>query len=118
MGGGVGKAHPSLCPSGRHQSRPQAGRAERLFCPRRGRTLSAAAASHRPGVPMAAGRYYLTAAIPYANGEPHIGHAYEVTAVDVMARFMRLDGYDVRFQTGMDEHGQKIEQTARKLGIA
>jgi methionyl-tRNA synthetase len=66
---------------------------------------------------MAAGRYYLTAAIPYANGEPHIGHAYEVIAVDVMARFKRLDGYDVRFQTGMDEHGQKIEQTARKLGI-
>ncbi|HLI21388.1 MAG TPA: methionine--tRNA ligase [Stellaceae bacterium] len=66
---------------------------------------------------MAAGRYYLTAAIPYANGEPHIGHAYEVIAVDVMARFMRLDGYDVRFQTGMDEHGQKIEQTAKKLGI-
>jgi methionyl-tRNA synthetase len=67
---------------------------------------------------MAAGRYYLTAAIPYANGDPHIGHAYEVIAVDVLARFMRLDGYDVRFQTGMDEHGQKIEQTARKLGIA
>jgi methionyl-tRNA synthetase len=67
---------------------------------------------------MAAGRYYLTAAIPYANGEPHIGHAYEVIAVDAMARFMRLDGYDVRFQTGMDEHGQKIEQTARKLGVA
>ncbi|HEY3917720.1 MAG TPA: methionine--tRNA ligase [Stellaceae bacterium] len=67
---------------------------------------------------MAAGRYYLTAAIPYANGEPHIGHAYEVIAVDALARFMRLDGYDVRFQTGMDEHGQKIEQTARKLGIA
>ena len=66
---------------------------------------------------MAAGRYYLTAAIPYANGEPHIGHAYEVIAVDALARFMRLDGYDVRFQTGMDEHGQKIEQTARKLGI-
>jgi methionyl-tRNA synthetase len=66
---------------------------------------------------MAAGRYYLTAAIPYANGDPHIGHAYEVIAVDVMARFMRLDGYDVRFQTGMDEHGQKIEQTARKLGV-
>ena len=46
---------------------------------------------------MAAGRYYLTAAIPYANGEPHIGHAYEVIAVDALARFMRLDGYDVRF---------------------
>jgi methionyl-tRNA synthetase len=67
---------------------------------------------------MAAGRYYLTAAIPYANGEPHIGHAYEVIAADALARFMRLDGYDVRFQTGMDEHGQKIEQTARNLGVS
>jgi len=67
---------------------------------------------------MAARRYYLTAAIPYANGAPHIGHAYEVIAADALARFMRLDGFDVRFQTGMDEHGQKIEQTARKLGIS
>lgn len=61
-------------------------------------------------------KFYITAAIPYANGEPHIGHAYEVIAVDAMARFKRLDGYDVRLQTGMDEHGQKIEQTATKLG--
>lgn len=61
-------------------------------------------------------KYYITAAIPYANGEPHIGHAYEVIAADVLARFKRLDGYNVRFQTGMDEHGQKNEQTALKLG--
>jgi methionyl-tRNA synthetase len=67
---------------------------------------------------MAAGRYYLTAAIPYANGEPHIGHAYEVIAADALARFMRLDGREVRFQTGIDEHGLKNEQTARNLGIS
>lgn len=60
--------------------------------------------------------FYITAAIPYANGEPHIGHAYEVIAADVLARFKRLDGFDVRLQTGMDEHGQKIEQTAQKNG--
>lgn len=60
--------------------------------------------------------FYITAAIPYANGEPHIGHAYEVIAVDAMVRFKRLDGFDARLQTGMDEHGQKIEQTAAKLG--
>src|ERR1700722_121997 len=66
---------------------------------------------------MSTPHYYLTAAIPYANGEPHIGHAYEVIAADVLVRFKRLDGYKVRFQTGMDEHGQKIEQTARKLGM-
>ena len=59
--------------------------------------------------------YYLTCAIPYANGEPHIGHAYEVIAADALARFKRLDGFDVRFQTGMDEHGQKNEQAAKKL---
>jgi len=62
--------------------------------------------------------YYITCAIPYANGEPHIGHAYEVFVGDTMARYKRLDGYDVRFQTGMDEHGQKNEQTAEKEGIS
>jgi methionyl-tRNA synthetase len=64
--------------------------------------------------------FYLTAAIPYANGDPHIGHAYEVIAADALVRFKRLEAGDdskVRFQTGMDEHGQKIEQTATKLGI-
>src|ERR1700722_4421903 len=66
---------------------------------------------------MSTPHYYLTAAIPYANGEPHIGHAYEVIAAEVLVRFKRLDGFKVRFQTGMDEHGQKIEQTARKLGV-
>lgn len=56
--------------------------------------------------------YYLTTAIAYPNGEPHIGHAYEYIATDVMARFKRLDGYDVRYLTGTDEHGQKMQQTA------
>ena len=58
-------------------------------------------------------RYYVTTAISYPNGVPHIGHAYEVIATDAIARFMRLDGYDVYFLTGTDEHGQKIQQTAR-----
>jgi methionyl-tRNA synthetase len=62
-------------------------------------------------------RYYLTTAIAYPNGPPHIGHAYEVIATDAIARFMRLDGYDVFFLTGTDEHGQKIQQTAAKEGI-
>ena len=57
-------------------------------------------------------RYYITTAISYPNGPPHIGHAYEVIATDAIARFMRLDGYDVFFLTGTDEHGQKIQQTA------
>jgi methionyl-tRNA synthetase len=58
--------------------------------------------------------YLITTAIPYANGAPHIGHAYERIATDVMARFQRLDGRDVLFVTGMDEHGQKMQQTAAR----
>ena len=59
-------------------------------------------------------RYYLTTAIAYPNGPPHIGHAYEAIATDAIARFMRLDGYDVLFLTGTDEHGMKMLQTAGK----
>lgn len=61
--------------------------------------------------------YYITTSISYPNGRPHIGHAYEVIATDAMARFKRLDDYDVRFLTGTDEHGQKMQQTADKEGI-
>jgi methionyl-tRNA synthetase len=64
------------------------------------------------------GAYYITTAISYPNGVPHIGHAYEVIATDTIARFMRLDGYDVYFLTGTDEHGQKIQQTAAKEGLS
>ena len=62
-------------------------------------------------------RYYVTTAISYPNGVPHIGHAYEAIATDAIARFMRLDGYDVFFLTGTDEHGQKIQQTAAREGL-
>jgi len=61
--------------------------------------------------------FYITTAISYPNGPPHIGHAYEAIATDAIARFKRLDGYDVFFLTGTDEHGQKMQQTAAKLGI-
>lgn len=61
--------------------------------------------------------YYLTTAISYPNGVPHIGHAYEMIATDVIARFKRLDGYDVYFLTGTDEHGIKMLQTARNEGL-
>ncbi|MXN66918.1 methionine--tRNA ligase [Stappia sp. GBMRC 2046] len=62
--------------------------------------------------------FYITTAISYPNGAPHIGHAYEAIATDAIARFHRLDGRDVYFLTGTDEHGQKMLQTARKEGIA
>src|SRR5208282_962505 len=62
-------------------------------------------------------RFYITTPIYYVNGEPHIGHAYTTIAADVMARFKRLDGFDVFFLTGTDEHGQKVEQAAVEAGI-
>ena len=62
-------------------------------------------------------QFYITTAISYPNGAPHIGHAYELIASDAIARFKRLDGYDVFFLTGTDEHGQKMLQTAAKEGI-
>ena len=61
--------------------------------------------------------YYITTAIHYPNGRPHIGHAYEMIAADAIARFQRQAGRDVRFQTGTDEHGLKMAQTARTRGI-
>ena len=61
--------------------------------------------------------FYITTAISYPNGAPHIGHAYEMLTVDVLARFKRLDGFNVFFLTGTDEHGQKMVETAYKEGI-
>ena len=62
------------------------------------------------------GPYYITTAIAYAAGKPHIGNVYEIVLADAIARYKRLDGYDVRFQTGTDEHGQKVEERANKAG--
>jgi methionyl-tRNA synthetase len=62
-------------------------------------------------------RYYITTPIYYVNGAPHIGHAYTSIAADVMARFKRLDGYDVFFLTGTDEHGLKVERAAAEAGL-
>jgi methionyl-tRNA synthetase len=66
---------------------------------------------------MAREKFYLTTAISYPNGRPHIGHAYELIATDALARFQRLDGKDVFFLTGTDEHGFKMVQTAAKEGL-
>eukprot|EP00980_Cylindrotheca_fusiformis_P000808 scaffold197_cov129-Cylindrotheca_fusiformis.AAC.5 len=62
--------------------------------------------------------FQITTPIYYVNDKPHIGHAYTSTACDVIARFMRLSGRDVFFLTGTDEHGQKVEQSAEKKGLA
>ncbi|ATQ31187.1 methionine--tRNA ligase [Rhodococcus ruber] len=71
--------------------------------------MTAPAASRPP--------FYLTTAIAYPNGAPHIGHAYEYISSDAIARFKRLDGFDVYFLTGTDEHGLKMQQTAAKEGL-
>lgn len=62
-------------------------------------------------------KYYITTAIAYASAKPHIGNTYEVILADAIARFKRKEGYDVFFQTGTDEHGQKIEEAAKKAGV-
>jgi methionyl-tRNA synthetase len=61
--------------------------------------------------------YYITTAIAYASGRPHIGNVYEIILADAIARYRRMQGYDVFFQTGTDEHGQKIEQKAKDAGV-
>ena len=63
------------------------------------------------------GKYYITTAIAYTSGKPHIGNSYEIVLADSIARFKRKEGYDVFFQTGTDEHGQKIELKAAEAGI-
>ena len=66
---------------------------------------------------MSKGKYYITTAIAYTSGKPHIGNSYEIVLADSIARFKRKDGYDVFFQTGTDEHGQKIELKAQEAGV-
>ena len=61
--------------------------------------------------------YYITTAIAYTSGKPHIGNTYEIVLTDAVARFKRNQGFDVRFQTGTDEHGQKIEEKAKAAGV-
>ena len=64
------------------------------------------------------GKYYMTTAIAYTSGKPHIGNTYEIVLADSIARFKRQEGYDVYFQTGTDEHGQKIELKAAEAGVS
>ena len=66
---------------------------------------------------MNKGKYYITTAIAYTSGKPHIGNSYEIVLADSIARYKRKDGFDVFFQTGTDEHGQKIEMKAQEAGI-
>jgi methionyl-tRNA synthetase len=85
--------------------------AARTTAPAGGTTQEAPRAA-KPSTPLASNSFYITTAIAYPNGVPHIGHAYEAIATDALARFQRLDGKDVFFLTGTDEHGLKMVQTA------
>ena len=67
---------------------------------------------------MSKGKFYMTTAIAYTSGKPHIGNTYEAVLADSIARFKRKDGYEVFFQTGTDEHGQKIELKAQEAGVS
>ena len=66
---------------------------------------------------MSKGKYYMTTAIAYTSGKPHIGNTYEIVLADAIARYKRAEGYEVHFQTGTDEHGQKIQEAAEKRGV-
>ena len=62
-------------------------------------------------------KFYISTAIAYTSGKPHLGNTYEIVLSDAIARYKRLTGYDVYFQTGTDEHGEKIEKKAIEVGI-
>jgi methionyl-tRNA synthetase len=85
--------------------------------PKAGTTANETPRVAKPATSAAKNSFYITTAISYPNGAPHIGHAYEAIATDALARFARLDGKDVFFLTGTDEHGLKMIQTAEKEGM-
>lgn len=67
---------------------------------------------------MSKEKYYITTAIAYTSRKPHIGNSYEIVLTDAIARYKRMQGYDVFFLTGTDEHGQKIEEYAQAAGVS
>jgi methionyl-tRNA synthetase len=96
--------------------KPKSKKAARKNTAATEKTSAVRTAPKKSGPPS--NRYYITTAISYPNGAPHIGHAYEAIASDAIARFHRHDGHDVFFMTGVDEHGLKMTQTAAKEGIS
>lgn len=118
-------AAAAIAPAAKKPAAPKAPAAEKapkaavVRAPKQPKPAATAAA--RASVPAPAAdrgnAYYITTAIAYPNGQPHIGHAYEAIATDALARFQRLDGKDVFFLTGTDEHGQKMIQTAAGEGM-
>jgi methionyl-tRNA synthetase len=108
----VNKASARLGEANARGKKPRAARSAKA-----GATSKPAPQAAKPKTSTAGNTYYITTAIAYPNGTPHIGHAYEAIATDALARFARLDGKDVFFLTGTDEHGQKMIQTAQAEGM-
>ncbi|WFU29307.1 methionine--tRNA ligase [Bradyrhizobium brasilense] len=118
-------AAAAAAPAAKKPARPmapvteKAPRPAKVRAPKQPKPVAAAPAAASVPVPAAdrGNVFYITTAIAYPNGQPHIGHAYEAIATDALARFQRLDGKDVFFLTGTDEHGQKMIQTAAGEGM-
>jgi len=106
------KAGPTRVQANVAGKKPSAGKSTKA-----GSSAKPAVRAVKPKLPAESNSYYITTAIAYPNGTPHIGHAYEAIATDALARFARLDGKDVFFLTGTDEHGQKMIQTAQAEGM-
>lgn len=116
-------AAAAVAPAAKKPAPPKAPAAEKppraatVRAPKQPKPAAAAPASAPAPAKDRGNVYYITTAIAYPNGQPHIGHAYEAIATDALARFQRLDGKDVFFLTGTDEHGQKMIQTAQGEGM-
>jgi methionyl-tRNA synthetase len=111
---------PASVQKAKQATAPVAPAATKPAAPKPAAPKAKPAAIAKPAAALAASReniFYITTAIAYPNGQPHIGHAYEAIATDALARFQRLDGKDVFFLTGTDEHGQKMIQTAASEGM-
>jgi methionyl-tRNA synthetase len=106
------KGGPTRDQANAASKKPSAGKSKKV-----GSTVKPVPRIVKSKAPTESNSYYITTAIAYPNGTPHIGHAYEAIATDALARFARLDGKDVFFLTGTDEHGQKMIQTAQAEGM-
>jgi len=115
----VKKSDPKIEAKKRVETPKEASAPKKVAKPKAVRPVEIKAAASAPApVSSRDNIFYITTAIAYPNGTPHIGHAYEAIATDALARFQRLDGKDVFFLTGTDEHGQKMVQTAESEGLA
>lgn len=115
----VKKSDPKIEAKKRVETPKEASAPKKVAKPKAVKPVEIKAAASAPApVSSRDNIFYITTAIAYPNGTPHIGHAYEAIATDALARFQRLDGKDVFFLTGTDEHGQKMVQTAESEGLA